>query len=674
MENCFRFLINVDQCLNMSHFDIFFYRLQSQHRFHLSQVQLFGDCDDSSLHNAITDIRMYLDKYPYHVGDFQIIVTMRGHFRKDPEHWQETLLFRLMQLEHELRQARIFFNSRERVEKALNFIMLYDVDFSADLPTLERYMVSRRFRQDSALLLKHLGITAADLSAEELSAAAAAYAASPDRDPAATDLLDRFVIHRTRRSELSLAGVDPELVDPMDEVRDPLHVEFTMFLQDQLSSFQVFEAQIDRNNRRQNTLALLRIVEFINRSVDLPTGTGLMDSHPSLLRRCADNWTAVWNDPTLEQQYAAMLARYQIRLRHAADALETPTEAPNSTRALPDENIPANDAITSSETMFSSNDPRRQGTNMKDVLQRFLGRRFSVSKLVSEWDAVYTHLRRSLEQMDHELRVYAEDLSRQYSMILEKRKQESVAWRTNTYVADAHTEKNISRIGYEQEERLQALKSPHMTPTLSFQDQLNMENSLEQANQSIRFYLGCMSNLTPLNYLGLVLTCAGLGILHYTVLQPYVLQDAQTLPFYLMYAGILALQMLLCWRIPYRYYRKKLKKEIRGLQADMDLYISGYFDRAKQFSTYINLLNQLDYLTRYHRLLKRAFHTTHRLSQGYLWHKVQINNHLTKLHFFQGLIALSSETDAGSDPHILPRVQGDHVGDVVDSPVYWPQS
>jgi len=103
MENCFRFLINVDQCLNMSHFDIFFYRLQSQHRFHLSQVQLFGDCDDSSLHNAITDIRMYLDKYPYHVGDFQIIVTMRGHFRKDPEHWQETLLFRLMQLEHELR-------------------------------------------------------------------------------------------------------------------------------------------------------------------------------------------------------------------------------------------------------------------------------------------------------------------------------------------------------------------------------------------------------------------------------------------------------------------------------------------------------------------------------------------------------------------------------------------
>lgn len=33
MENCFRFLINVDQCLNMSYFDIFFYKLASQHKF-----------------------------------------------------------------------------------------------------------------------------------------------------------------------------------------------------------------------------------------------------------------------------------------------------------------------------------------------------------------------------------------------------------------------------------------------------------------------------------------------------------------------------------------------------------------------------------------------------------------------------------------------------------------
>ena len=77
MENCFRFLINVDQCLNMSYFDIFFYKLASQHKFHMSSVQMFGDTAQNSLRGAANDIRMYLDKYPYHVRDYQIIVAMR---------------------------------------------------------------------------------------------------------------------------------------------------------------------------------------------------------------------------------------------------------------------------------------------------------------------------------------------------------------------------------------------------------------------------------------------------------------------------------------------------------------------------------------------------------------------------------------------------------------------
>ncbi len=674
MENCFRFLINVDQCLNMSNFDIFFYRLESQHRFHLNQVQLFGEDAGSSLHNAITDIRMYLDKYPYHVGDFQIVVAMRGSYAKDPQRWQDTLLYRLVQMDHELRQARIFFNSREGVEKALNFIMLYDVDFSVELPRLDRYIGSKRFSADCDVLLRHLGIATTDPSLEDLKAIATAYADAESFDPAAADLLQRFIAHRIRRDKIDHL-LDSELAEPMDTVHDPISMELTTFVEEQLANFQVFEAQIDRNNRRQNTLALLRVVDFINRSVDLPANAGLAESQPSLLRRCADNWNAVWADQTLEQRYAEMLARYQRRLETAALELERPKYAGVSAKSLPDEDIPADDAITSSETMFSSDDPRKQGANLKDVLQRFLHRRIAAGKLLSEWETVYQHIKRSLEQMDHELRLYAEDLSRQYSMILEKRKQDAITWRTAFYIAEQDTEKDLARIRYEQEKRLQALKSPHMTPTLSFQDQLNMESALEQANLSIRFCLGCMSQATALNFLGLVLTCALLAVLHYTVLQPYVLGDLSFLTFFVLYVGLLLLQMLLCWRLPYRHFRKKLKRQIKALQANMDVYISGYFQRAAQFASYINLLNQLDYLTRYHHLLDRAFHASHRLSQGYLWHKVQINNHLSKLNFFQGLIALCPDAGLTNDsPHILPSVEGDRVSDVVDSPVYWPQS
>ena len=133
MENCFRFLINVDQCLNMSYFDIFFYKLKSQHKFHLNTAQMFGSCAETSLRSAVTDIRLYLDKYPYHVGDFQIIVTMRSTFRNQVSNWEESMLYRLLQLDHELRRARIFINSREQTQKALNLVMLYDADFSAEL-------------------------------------------------------------------------------------------------------------------------------------------------------------------------------------------------------------------------------------------------------------------------------------------------------------------------------------------------------------------------------------------------------------------------------------------------------------------------------------------------------------------------------------------------------------
>ena len=158
METCFRFLINVDQCLNMSNFDIFFYKLESQHKFHLNQVQLFGDSFSTSLRHAVSDIRMYLDKYPYHVGDYQLIVAMRGMYKKRSDNWEETMLYRLLQLNFELRRSRIFINSQESAEKALNLIMLYDADFSTELPKLGDYMTSCRFQTDCALFLRHIGI------------------------------------------------------------------------------------------------------------------------------------------------------------------------------------------------------------------------------------------------------------------------------------------------------------------------------------------------------------------------------------------------------------------------------------------------------------------------------------------------------------------------------------
>ena len=67
----------------MSDFDMFFYKLESQQRFYLSSATFFKKNSQNSLKKAIEDIRMYLDKYPFRVGDYQITLAMRQPFNEN---------------------------------------------------------------------------------------------------------------------------------------------------------------------------------------------------------------------------------------------------------------------------------------------------------------------------------------------------------------------------------------------------------------------------------------------------------------------------------------------------------------------------------------------------------------------------------------------------------------
>lgn len=676
METCFRFLINVDQCLNMSNFDIFFYKLESQHKFHLNQVQLFGDSFGTSLRHAVSDIRMYLDKYPYHVGDYQLIVAMRGTYKKRSDVWEETMLYRLLQLTFELRRSRIFINSQESAEKALNLIMLYDADFSTELPKLGDYLTSPRFQADCALFLRHIGIDDPHIDYATLKKKLMDYGLREQRDPAVLDLLKRFLLAQDNSHEFyeesdysSLYHFDTEQAHEPDLV-----AELMPFLKDQFLHYHVFEALIDRNNRRHNILSLLRVVEFINKDTDRgPTVQGDC-AMVSLAQRCKENWEAVWHDTTLEQRYSTMLRQYQATLHNAQTDLERPKFSSPTAKTLPEEDIPRERELFYTEGIFSSNDPEKQGIDLRNILEKFISNKFSVRSMMQDWDGVYQRLKKSLDRMDYELKCYAEDLSHQYSAVLDERKRDTSAWKNSFYIAQPGTEKQIRHLEYERDQRLRQLKSPHMTPSLKFQDQLNMENELEQQNLNIRFFIRCIRNVTAVNFLLLVIVAIALTLVHYTLLQPYVYQTGTALGWYVAYLGILFALMLLFWRMPYLYFRRKIKTCIVRLQQAMDKYIKGYFEKADQFGHYINLLNQLDYITRYHRLLQQAHRTTNRLAQGYLWHKVQVQHHLDKLQFFQGLIELSDVTDIDENSHRnIPAINGDRVNDVIDSPIYWPQ-
>lgn len=650
MENCFRFLINMDQCLNMSYFDIFFYRLMSQHKFHVSNAQIFSKQADNTVRSAVRDIRLYLDKYPYHVEEFQIIVAMRSAFTPQPSCWEDTLLYRLLLMDQELRRARIFINSREGVDKALNLVMLYDADFSADLPQLENYMNTRRLEHDCGLLL--------DMPASE----------GEGGDTAAAELLAAFRAHQQQKAD-QLRLLRQHMPSEEEPVQDSEVLELARFVRDQLFNFQIFEVQIDRNNRRKNILALLRLTEYINRST-VPGDEE--QNRATLSQRCSDNWDQVWRDPKLEHRYATMLQGYRQRLMNAAMELERPSFTLGEERRLPTLSIPADNAITCEDSVFFDDQPHENGTDLQKILEDFLENKLSIRTLGSAWDETYARSRIFLEKMDYALKDCAESLSRQYSAALEQRKKDSILWRTSLYTATADTEKEVARLEHERDCRLEQLKSPHMTPSLSFQDQLNMQNSLEQGNRTIRFYARCISAMTAVNFLLLLLVCALTCFGHYTFLQPYVFQSGESLMYYLVYLAAILVMMFLCWTMPYRYFQHKLRKCIKQLQEDAKKYIAGYYTKAEHFRAYINLLNQLDYITRHHRLRKKACSTSHRLSQGYLWHKVQVRQHLQKLQFFRGLIELGDLPQVDPAEQIRPAIDGNKVCDVIDSPVYWP--
>lgn len=673
MENCFRFLINIDQCINMSSFDIFFYKLESQHKFHVSNVQLFGDSADGSLREAVNDIRLYLDKYPYHVGDYQITVTMRSEYKEQVDKFEDTMLYRLIHMNHELRKARIFINSRELQDKALNLVMLYDADFSVDLPKLTTYMASERFIRDCHLLLRHFGVDENTSVRKDYEKALATYKDLENSSDAIVSLMERFV---TSHCNDILPFMEGEEDSDYTEDVEPCSycMEFIPFLKDQFANFQVFEEHIDRNSRRQNILSLLRVTEFINMNVDDSISLDGHENVSTLSQRCAHNWNKVWNDVGLEKRYADMLCSYQQHLQDAALELERPGGFNASATDLPKETLPGDEDITCTDNVFSSDDPNKQGGDLRAILDKFLSNKFSIKSVVAGWNGVYEHIKQALAKMEHELKTYAENLSHQYAAILEERKHDSIVWKNNFFVANSDTEKDISRLAYEKDLRLQKLKSPHMNPSLSFQDQLNMESSLEQANLTIRFYLGCINKITAFNFVLLLVVSALLSFVHYTLLMPYALQGMNSLIYYLIYLGIILLLMFFCWLMPYWHYKKKMKVCIASLKEDMDKYIAGYFKKAKHFKEYINLLNQLDYITRYHRLLTQAFNSSHKLSQGFLWHRIQVKNHLSKLQFFQGLIDIGEKSDKDDIPLTTPAVHGDQVSDVIDSPIYWPQA
>ena len=218
---------------------------------------------------------------------------------------------------------------------------------------------------------------------------------------------------------------------------------------------------------------------------------------------------------------------------------------------------------------------------------------------------------------------------------------------------------------------LDKLKKPQMNPSLTFQDQLNFEHTLEQCNLEVSFFVKCHKMVKLLNFLLLILAGGGIFCLHYVIMQGYLFSDVEKLSAFLLYIGAAFILFLTSWRAPYCYFKKKIKRALDELKKKMEVFICGYFEKAENFQDYINTINELDAVTAYIDRLQAIKESASVTSRRQLWHTVQIREHLRKSGYFDSLMYSLDYSGDYRSRH--ESVELDEKQDVIHNRLYWPQ-
>jgi hypothetical protein len=392
----------------------------------------------------------------------------------------------------------------------------------------------------------------------------------------------------------------------------------------------------------------------------------------SLYQRCSDTWKQTVEDRTFASSYARRLRLYEARLLSQQNSLERPYVDRLQVSNLPKRNKPAPDALEVRDCNLSTDMNDRSGNALKETLKDFRRVRWA-SRKKDAWTETVGRINRAVETMSRDLHNYASELSSIYSGTLEERGSQFRILRLTHYKADRQTAREAAAVEHERELLLTELKGPTMNPSLQFQDQLNMENVLRQLDQDVTFYTGCMKKIHFTAFAGFFLSVALLTLLHYSFLHTPVFRDSQRILVWVIYCTLILLFMLAAWRRPYHYYNGKIEKCLKKLEEAMDTYISGYYDKARNFRAYINELNQLDECTRYLRLLTETNNESMLQARLYLWNKVQVRLHLEKLSFFRGLFEYGPVEASGEDTGAAfetPESRLDQ--DVIHNPLFWP--
>lgn len=676
----FNFYINGDQCLNMSNFDMFFYQLQRERRFHLSNVQFFEDQGEHSLANAFHEIRSYMDQHPFLIQDYRLIFGMRKTWTQR-ETWTETMLYRLLKIYYALMDARLFIRSRGNADKNVTVIMLHDTNLTGDTSLPREYEVL----PDVEIFLEYVGVEWTDQITEtDLYEKMKQFLENIEENGTEDEVTRRFLSDFFAQNEEILQPKkevllweEEELFEDMEEetVRTPtrktlIHnmlYPLLSYIQSCVGQYCVFQKEIDKNTLDQNMLALLSLVDYITSDLKPAEEAEKIRTNQTLKEESRKNWEKATNDTSIQNRYGSMLFQYKNRLQEALDSMQK--RLTEFTEGIPAPQYEPPEPLVADEGIDAMNKEYYEG-GFKEMVRAFLKGSLRRDLSLTEWKKAYHGLSEKLNAMEEELALYAKDLSQKYKFELEKRKLESMRTEADVVYSQEDIFQKMERAKKKKQEILNQLKSPKMNPSLTFQDQLNLENTLEKCNAEVMFFAKCQTMVQLSNFLRLIVVGGGLVAFHHFLMQMYVFGNLSQMSAFFLFTAASFTLYLFAWTAPYDFFQSKIRRSMKQLEKDMEIYIRGYFEKAENFKEYINALNELDALNAYIARLERKKQESDLNARKYLWHKVQIQEHLRKSSYFNDLIqSVNPYTEEeGRRDNGLDIQQ-----DVIHNPLYWPQ-
>lgn len=700
------FYINVDQCLDMSNYDMFFYKLQSRHKFFVTDCNFNAEpSKEDSMQKACDRVKSYMDQSPVLLRDYRIVFGMRQDYKKavngEPS-WTDSILYRLLKVHYSLTEAKIFIRVKDVFsDRNVTVIMLYNVDNTFDekeLPS-EEYSSSAH---DLPLLLRYLGYDSQEYATEKEIVEWMKQIMNSDSGRKLDDITLRFIReycawydmhdHNPEIRKKRDLGKKPNEGENRDEEENDIFMdEESLEIEEEILSreitdiydkrlvarfdsllyyikaecighFCVFIKNVSKI-RGENHIGLLSVVDYITTGL-VRENDGKKYTNANLREQAKNNWKRARDPENILEKYGTMLFHYEKALE------EEKEEVSRSVNTFEDKLI-MEDELEDTEIMveFSSEEYQKK---ISEILNGFKNKGFFNSGALGSWKNTVESLKKQTERMEERLETYANELSIEYKTALDQRKKEKIH---NTAIENGlydptELERHIREYEKKKIETFEELKRPRMNPSLRYQDQLNVENAMRKCDLEMKYLIGCKEKILLARFWTMLLICGGIPFVHHILLQGSMLDTIENLIGFALSMVIVLLLMIFTWRAPIVYYRNEMNRALKELEEEIQKYTTGYTERAENFKAYINGINKLDIINVKLKALNTLMENTKRNSKNLLEHKVYLGEHINKCKYFDILYKEDSDIKPENfNRHSVPLNPNKKV---YQNHIYWP--